>query len=86
MRITTKYTTNPNSGAGKIVAKAAGKQRTVQYDPAKSRETNHAAAAGALAKVLMTDEQRAKVLHPSGAQRVRNKETAPGTRVWTFTV
>ena len=51
MNITTKYTTT-STGAGRIVAKGGGKQRTLPYDHSASRERNHGLAAGELAKVL----------------------------------
>lgn len=49
--IRTAYKTNPN-GRGQIVAKGNGKQRTVSFDPSKSSDWNHGAAAGELALVL----------------------------------
>ena len=59
------------TGAGKVTAKAMGKQRTVRVDHSRTPEANHAAAVGALMAVIATPEQKAKVLHPSGGQRVR---------------
>lgn len=59
------------TGAGKITAKAMGKQRTVRVDHSRTSEANHAVAVGALMAVIATPEQKAKVLHPSGGQRVR---------------
>lgn len=50
MNITTKYTTNVN-GRSQIVAKGGGKQRTVSYDPSRSNDWNHGAAAGTLLRV-----------------------------------
>lgn len=47
MNITTKYTTTAN-GAGRIVAKANGRQLTSAYDQSKSANWNHGTAAGAL--------------------------------------
>lgn len=49
--IRTAYSTNAN-GAGRIVAKGAGKQRTVSLDLSKSSEWNHGNAAGTLALTL----------------------------------
>lgn len=54
MNITTKHTSNAN-GATVIVAKGAGRQRTVQSDPAKSPEWNAGNAAGTLALALGLD-------------------------------
>jgi hypothetical protein len=70
LTITTVQSSTP-TGAGKVTAKAGGKQRTVRVGHARSTEANHAAAVGALMAVIATPEQRAKVLHPSGGQRVR---------------
>lgn len=50
--IRTAYTTHPTSGASRIVAKGAGRQRTVPFDPAKSSDWNHGNAAGTLALAL----------------------------------
>jgi hypothetical protein len=50
--ITTQYRTDP-SGKGKVTAKADGKQRTVSYDPSRSVDYNHGAAAGALLRVFV---------------------------------
>lgn len=50
--IRTAYGTHPTSGASRIVAKGAGKQRTVPFDPSKSSDWNHGNAAGTLALVL----------------------------------
>lgn len=49
--IKTKYQSSRN-GTGVIVAKGAGKQRTVQYDHALNPGRNHGAAAGTLASAL----------------------------------
>lgn len=68
--ITTVQSSTP-TGAGKVTAKAMGKQRTVRVDHSRTPEANHAAAVGALMAVIATPEQKAKVLHPSGGQRVR---------------
>lgn len=52
MRINTKYQTNAN-GRGQILATGAGRQRTSNYDDAKSLRWNHGNAAGTLALVLV---------------------------------
>ena len=49
--IRTSYSTN-DKGAGRIVAKGAGKQCTMPYDPSMSSDANHGQAAGILALVL----------------------------------
>lgn len=68
--ITVTKSSNAN-GAGVLVAKGAGKQRTTKYDHSKSIDANFGAAAGTLLDVLVDDRQRAKIKHPSGGQRVR---------------
>lgn len=85
--ISTTYTSNAK-GAGRVVAKGHGKQRTVPIDPAYSPDQNHAAACGALLNVLTDARQQAKVKHPSGAQRVRVEHTsdAGGKRRFTISV
>lgn len=50
--IRTTYNTHPASGASRITAKGGGKQRTIQFDPAKSSDRNHGEAAGTLALAL----------------------------------
>jgi hypothetical protein len=49
--ITTQVKSAAN-GAGNIIAKGAGKQKTTRYDHALSIPANHGVAAAALAKVL----------------------------------
>lgn len=49
--IRTSYNTTA-TGAGRVTAKGAGKQRTIPFDPAVSSERNHGNAAGTLALVL----------------------------------
>lgn len=49
--ITTTYTTT-DKGAGRIVAKGNGKQRTIPFDHEVSVDRNHGNAAGELALVL----------------------------------
>lgn len=53
--IRTAYNTHPTSGASRITAKGGGRQRTIQFDPAKSSDRNHGEAAGTLALVLGLD-------------------------------
>lgn len=74
------------TGAGKVTAKAGGKQRSVRVDPALSVEANHASAVGALANVLLTPMEQAKILHPSGGQRVRVESTSDAGGRFRFTL
>lgn len=60
--ITTQYTTN-DKGAGKIVAKGGGKQRTVAYDHSLTPSQNHGAAAGTLGLVLGFLAEAADITH-----------------------
>lgn len=50
-KIVTRYQTNAQ-GASQILAKGAGKQRTIGFDPALSSDRNHGNAAGTLALAL----------------------------------
>lgn len=68
--ITANYTSNA-SGAGVIVAKGAGRQKTTRIDLAKSPDANFGSAVGALLNVLTDDRQQGMLRHPSGAQRVK---------------
>lgn len=87
LTITTTYTSNAK-GAGRVVAKGHGRQRTVPTDPAYSPDQNHAAAAGALLNVLTDDRQQAMLRHPSGGQRVRvaKESDGGGYRKWAVNV
>lgn len=51
LNITTTLVHN-DKGVAKIVAKGAGKQRTINYDHGVSHERNHGTAAGTLALAL----------------------------------
>lgn len=74
-------------GASTVLAMSNGRQRTVQCDPAKTDEANHAAAVGALLNVLADSRQQAMLRHPSGAQRIRwTWGKTDSQRVWTVTV
>ena len=85
--ITTTHTANA-SGRAQIVAKGHGKQRTIALDHGASDDRNRGHAVGALLSVLLSDEQRAKVLHPSGGQRVRVESLTDGggKHRWTIDV
>jgi len=75
--IITTVTSNA-SGRAQVKATGHGKQRTVSLDHSKSDAWNRGAAAGALLAALVTDEQRSKLLHPSGRQRVQEHALSPG--------
>ena len=85
--ITTTQTSNA-SGAGTIVAKGHGKQRTVRLDHSKSDDYNRGAALGALLDVLTDDRQKAMLRHPSARQRVRVESLTDGggKHRWTIDV
>ena len=74
------------TGAGKVTAKAMGKQRTVRVDHARSTEANHASAVGALLSALLDSKQKAKILHPSGGQRVRVESTSDAGGKFRFRI
>lgn len=76
------------TGAGKVTAKANGKQRSVRVDHSRTPEANHAAAVGALLSVLCDDRQKAKILHPSGGQRIRHEFVSDfgGKMQWSVNV
>lgn len=87
LSIITTQTSNA-SGAGVIVAKGHGRQKTTRVDHAKSDEQNRAAACGALVNVLTDDRQQAMLRHPSGGQRVRVDYLSDGggKHRWTINV
>lgn len=85
MNITTTYTTTP-AGAGRIVAKGAGRQRTLPYDQTKSMEWNFGAGVGALLAVLATPEQKAKMLHPTAKGRIRIFQPNPNKASFRWTI
>lgn len=72
MKITTTLVHN-DKGTTKIVAKAAGKQRTINYDHGVSHDYNHGTAAAALLTsgkfdgllLSLTDEMLDKAVHDS---------------------
>jgi len=75
--VRTSYT-NKN-GTPKVIARGAGKQRTVAWDLSKSTDWNHGNAAGTLLDVLLSPLDRAKVVHPSGMQRLGHDQNDSGT-------
>lgn len=78
LNITTTYTTTAK-GAGRIVAKGAGKQHTEPYDPARGVAANHGAAAGVLArKILPMNEWQ------SAADRATHTDLGDGKRRFTL--
>lgn len=75
-------TTMSNNTKGRtVVAKGHGKQRTIAWDNHRTADYNNGRAVGALLGVLVNAEQAAKLLHPSGRQRIR----VDGNR-WTIDV
>lgn len=88
MNLTTQVNNHPVTGKATVTAKAAGKQRTVPYDHARTGDANHGAAAGTLLNVLLDKKQQAKLRHPSGKQRVTfdQRPGERGKRRWTFDV
>lgn len=83
--ITTTYTSNA-AGTGVIVAKGAGKQRTIKYDHSRSPAINHFAACGTLLNVLTDDRQQAMLRHPSGGQRIVHEASAKRSGQDVFTI
>ena len=85
--ITATHTSNA-SGRAQVVAKGHGKQRTVSLDHRKNPDVNRAAAVGALLDVLVTPQQRAKLLHPSAKGRIRTVALSDfgGKERWTIDV
>lgn len=55
--VTTTYGTRKD-GSGIIVAKGAGKQKTVSFDPEQSVDRNHGIAAGTLLRDLVKPDRR----------------------------
>ena len=78
LTITTVQSSTP-SGAGKVTAKAMGKQRTVRVSHDRTPEANAASAVGALLDALLDSRQQAKILHPSGGL-VHQRLTRRGSR------
>lgn len=76
---TVKTLTISDNKGTRIRATCAGKQSTIPWENGRSRKAMHAAAAGTVLGKVLTDEQRAKVLHPSGAQRVTIMTYVDGT-------
>lgn len=60
LTIRTQYTTTER-GAGRILAKGGGKQRTLPYDHSVSPARNHGLAAGELALVLITGKKARQI-------------------------
>jgi len=78
VNITTEYKTNAN-GAGRIVAKGAGKQHTMAYEQDQSPNVNHGAAAGILARKVIPSAVHAKV-----AETVTHEDLGNGKRRFSF--
>lgn len=85
------FTTTQGStptGAGKVTARGMGKQKSVRTDLSKSVSDNHASAVYALMFPMLTDEQVAKMRHPSAAGRITCEviSQAGGKMRWTVNV
>jgi hypothetical protein len=63
--------TSNASGAGILVAKGHGRQKTTRLDHSKGTDANFGAAAGALVNLLTDDRQQAMLRHPSARSRVK---------------
>lgn len=61
--ITTR--TSAPSGAGRVIAKGRGKQRTHKWDLSKSADWNHGTAAGTLLLALGHDDSDWPITHDS---------------------
>jgi hypothetical protein len=75
--IITTVTSNA-SGRAQVKATGHGRQKTISLDHSKSDAWNRGAACGALLNLLTTDEQQAKLRHPSGGQRVQEHALSDG--------
>lgn len=78
MRITAKVVHNHN-GTAQILAKGAGKQRTIAYDHALSHERNIGNGAGTLALVLVQGDRARAVAAKTATHTIKN-----GTHVFTL--
>ena len=79
--VKTQTKTSTNVLVPRITAKCRGRQRTVDWNPVLGIQANHTAAAGEVLNLLLDDVQRAKVRHPSGAQRVTVATFNDGTGI-----
>lgn len=84
-KVTTQHV-SMGDGSSRVVAKSNGRQRTIKVDLSKSERWNHGAAAGTLLAALLTDEQKAKVTHPSGMQRLSVESLSDAGGKYRFTV
>lgn len=78
--------TAARNGAGNMVAKGHGRQKTTRYDHSKSIDHNFGAALGALVNLLTDDRQQAMIRHPSGAQRVTEESLSDNGGKRRFTI
>ena len=78
IKVTVTKTSTP-AGAGKMVAKCKGKQRSTRWDHSLSADANLGAAVGAVLDVVLDSEQKAKMRHPSAKGRVRESGWLNGT-------
>lgn len=81
LRIVTTKTSNA-AGAGVVIAKALGKQRTVKYDHALNAEQNHAEAAFALVKALGDDVAKGVASRESDWS-IDTPDARPNVRHWS---
>jgi len=84
VNITTRYSTNPNSGAGRIIATATvdgkKKQQTVAYEQELSKGANHGRAAGMLAHRLIPQDKQTHELRRKASYTLNDDQS------YTFTV
>jgi hypothetical protein len=85
IRITTTVISGPN-GRPQVRATGEGRTRTHNTDLSKSDAWNRGAAAGTLLAVLATPEQKAKILHPSGGQRIAQTSLSEGGGKYRFAI
>lgn len=85
--IITLHTANA-SGRAQIRATGHGKQKTISLDHGASDDVNRGHAVGALLDTMLTAKERAKILHPSGGQRVSVESLTDGggKHRWTINV
>jgi hypothetical protein len=75
-----------SDNGGKVQAKGHDRTKTIPLARTQSDDRNHGKAAGFIVNALTNDEQRAKLLHPSGRQRVVVTRPEPGIWNWYIDV
>lgn len=83
--VTASHVSNP-SGRSQILAKAAGRQRTINYDHSRSMDANYGAAVGRLLDVLLDERGRAKMRHPSAQSRITVTQPNPNRSMFRFQI